>query len=310
MTNSTGDGGRWPFDPIESTAGTGANPEPARQPWSDPARQSWFASTEPARTPEPARAQEPVSAGEPATPTVAGGPAGPGDSASGGGGGRRRPPLWLLILVGVVVVGAVVAAVLMLTKREPEAETLDPETVTLPVETPTVDPIAREEGTAFQNALPSTVLAFALTEIVEHEPWLASGAVESWRLTYTDGTDTIVVYAGQWPDATGSEAMFDQVLAANPAEAEATEPTEPAEDTATEDTATEDTEEDATATTPAPVLEREEGVVEVDGQQVGRFLFLPRPDGTGSIYWTNTTVFIQVDGPADVLRDVFAANAL
>jgi hypothetical protein len=238
---------------------------------------------------------------------AAGGPGGPGHSASGGrGGGRRRPPLWLLILIGVLVVGAVVAVVLMLTNRAQEQEALDPETITLAVPTPTVDPIAREEGTAFQGVLPSTVLAFALTEIVEHEPFLTSGAVESWRLTYTDGADGIVVYAGQWPDATGPEATFDQMLAANPAEAGATEPTEDAEES---DDAEEG--EDATATTePAPALEREEGVVEVDGQQVGRFLFVPRPDGTGTIYWTNTTVFIQVDGPADVLRDVFAAYPL
>ena len=292
MTNSTGDGGRWPFDRVESTAGTGASPEPARQPWS--------AAAEPVRPSEPA---------------VAEGPGGPGHSATGRGGGRRRPPLWLLILVGVLVVGAVVAVVLMLTNREQEQEALDPETITLPVPTATVDPIAREAGTAFQEALPSTVLAFALTEIVEHEPWLTAGAVEAWRLTYTDGAEGIVVYAGQWPDATGPEATFDQVLAANPADAEPAEPTEDTatEDAADEDAADEDAEEgaDATATAePAPVLEREEGVVEVDGQQVGRFLFVPRPDGTGTIYWTNTTVFIQVDGPADVLRDVFAAYSL
>jgi hypothetical protein len=218
----------------------------------------------------------------------------------------------LLILIGVLVVGAVVAVVLLLTNREQEQEALDPETITLAVPTPTVDPIAREEGTAFQGVLPSTVLAFALTEIVEHEPFLASGAVESWRLTYTDGAEGIVVYAGQWPDATAPEATFDQMLAANPAEAGATEPTEPTDEAEESDDAEAAEEgEDATAATePAPALEREEGVVEVDGQQVGRFLFVPRPDGTGTIYWTNTTVFIQVDGPADALRDVFAAYPL
>src|SRR5665811_2025162 len=47
--------------------------------------------------------------------------------------------------------------------------------------------------------------------------------------------------------------------------------------------------------TAEPVPEPEQGTVEVDGQQVGRYLFVQRADGTGSIWWTNTTVLLQID---------------
>jgi len=43
---------------------------------------------------------------------------------------------------------------------------------------------------------------------------------------------------------------------------------------------------------------------------VGRYLFVQRADGTGSIWWTNTTVLLQIDGLAKDLRDVYAAFPL
>lgn len=291
MTSSTGGGGSWPFERVE---GDGT-----------PAYGGGFGRF--ADTPD-----------RPVASNTFAGPA-PAEHASGGGGGgrggrdagapkRRRPPLWLLIVIGLVVVGGVVALILALTAKDEAPEVLPAATVTLPVPTPTVDPIAREEGTAFQAALPSTVLDYALTEIVAYEPMLASGAVEAWQLGYTDGAQSVVLYAGQFADAVTAEAGFDQVLAANPVAATDDTATDTSTDTEADDTTATDAATDAA--TPEPVLTPEQGIVEVDGAQVGRFLFLPREDGTGSLWWTNTTVLFQLDGPATELRDIFAAYSL
>ena len=48
----------------------------------------------------------------------------------------------------------------------------------------------------------------------------------------------------------------------------------------------------------------------VDGAEVGRYTFAPHEDGTGTIVWSNGTVVIRLDGPGDVLRDLFAAFPL
>ena len=68
--------------------------------------------------------------------------------------------------------------------------------------------------------------------------------------------------------------------------------------------------EDSTDTPAAPTFEPEQGTVEVDGAQVGRFLFIPREDGTASLWWTNTTVFLQLEGPAAAVRDLYTAFPL
>lgn len=297
MTNSTSGGKSWPFDqigepghnaPADRSGGaqTGA-PVPNR-----PVAPTGFAG---GRTDSRSAFDDAVEP-EPGSGRTA--------THQGGARARRRPPLWLLILIGLVVVGVVVAVVVVLTKdKSGPQEVPVAATVTLPVPTATVEPIAREGGTAFQQALPSEVLAFALTEIIEFEPWLASGAVESWQLSYTDGTAGVILFSGQWRDSASVEAVFDSVLAANPVA--------PA-DTAAEATA-EATQAEAGATATAssePVLEPEQGVVEVDGQPVGRYLFMPREDGTASLWWTNSTVLLQLDGPATALRDVYSAFPL
>ena len=48
----------------------------------------------------------------------------------------------------------------------------------------------------------------------------------------------------------------------------------------------------------------------MDGQQVGRYLLMPRADGTASLYWTNQTVLLQLEGPLEQLRDLFTAFPL
>lgn len=303
MTNSTGDGGgRWPFDqtdggsaagPSGTGTGTGPGAGPSAAPGTGPSTPSdagsgfgqGFGS----------------GAGHRDEHGAPGGPDVPNAAHRGGKPGRRRPPMWLLIVIGLVVVGVIVAVVLALANRtEPQAEVLNPETVTLAVPTPTVEPVVRDGGSAFLQSLPATVRAYALAEFVEYEPLLIAGALEGYQLTYTDGTQNQVLYAGQWRDAASAEAALDGVLAAQaqPAADAAAAPAEETTDAATD------------AATAGPVPEPEQGTVEVDGQQVGRYLFVQRADGTGSIWWTNTTVLLQIDGLAKDLRDVYAAFPL
>ena len=282
--------GRWPFEPVTgATPGaTGEGPAAGHGPGT-PAATSWSADGPgtPAAT----------SADGPGHIAPGGEGAGPDAPEGGGPGKRRRPPLWLLILVGVVVLGLAVALVLLLVNRN--GEPVEAATVTLPVPTATIEPMERVAGTQFQDSLPSEVREWALTAIEEHLPLLIAGALEGYKLTYSDGTRELIVYAGQWRDAVGAEAAFDAIVALESQVPEA-EPTPTAEST------TEATE----SPTADPEPEPEEGIVEVDGQQVGRYSFLPRGDGTASLWWTNQSVLIQIDGPVDAVRDVFAAYPL
>ena len=226
---------------------------------------------------------------------------GAGRDGGPGGPGRRRLPAWLLVLLGVLVVAGVVAAVLVLSNR-PTPRTpppvADPEIVTLAPPTPSVDPVERQPGTAFSDTLPSVVLGHALTEIGEHEPLLAAGALEGYRLLYSDGSGgDVTVLAGQWRDAEGARAAFDAALAAAGVPPEM----------ATAETAA-DAGEAPDDEAPA---EPEGGAVEVDGAEVGRFVFMPAEDGaTGTVWWTNGTVLLQATGPADAVRDLYAAYPL
>ena len=87
---------------------------------------------------------------------------------------------------------------------------------------------------------------------------------------------------------------------------------EPADETAEPADEDGDAAEDGATATPTaePLPSPEQGSVEVDGQEVGRYVFLPREDGTGTLWWTNSTVFVQLDGPWAHLRDVFTAYPL
>ena len=330
MTSSTGGGGNWPFERVaDGTSGvgggvvgrSGSDPERPVAPtgFSGRSAGTGFGSAGGFGAADGGVGSGSGSGSDSGSGSGSGAGSGSGSSTGSGGGGRggretagrRRPPLWLLIVIGVVVIGGVVTAIVLMTgKDEAEApQTPAAVTVTLPVPTPTVEPVAREGGTAFQQALPSTVLAFALSEVVEHQPLLVGGAVEAWQATYTDGAQTVVLHAGQYRDAAAADAVFEQVLAQNPigADSGATE-TDPEDAEATEDT--EGTEGADDATDAPPTLEPEQGTVEVDGAQVGRFLFIPREDGTASLWWTNTTVLLQLEGPAAAVRDLYTAFPL
>ena len=232
--------------------------------------------------------------------TPDGGPAGPrgagtrttadGPAADGGASpsspaerapARRRPPVWLLALGALLVVGAVVAGVLLTRGAPagtPAASAPPAEVVTLPYPTPTIAPVAEPTGTPFLDALPATVLAYALTEQAAEPALLAAGALEGHRLVYGDGGGTtLTLRAGQWQDAAAAEAVLDAAIAA----------VDPAAD-------------------PAP----EQGTVDAAGAPVGRSLLLPRADGTATVWWTNGTALLQLDGPVDAVRDVFTGFPL
>lgn len=233
------------------------------------------------------------------------------DEQGRGGAGRRRTRVW--VTVGVVALVAVVVTVVLVLAngREPQAAAppADPEVVTLPVPTPTVDPIAVEPGTRFFEALPRTVLAYALAEVAPEQTLVGAGALEAYRLVLSDGSTSIVVHASQWRDAAAAGAAFDAVVAA---EAEAAGTTvDQIGGAATDGGAAPAEGEDAgAAATPPPTPVLEQGSVDVDGQQVGRYLLVTRPDGSGSVWWTNGTSMLQVDGPATAVRDVYAAFPL
>lgn len=316
MTSSTGGGeGRWPF---EQVGGAGAAPQWSAQPPAPegPGATTWGpAEASPPPSVQPATGFGVHAGAHPTMGTSTGSePPSSRHDLHGAPPGRRRPPLWLLILIGVVVVGAVVTAVLLLTNQD-EAEAPPAETVTLPVPTPTIESIAREPGSPFFEALPSVVLQFALAEVGQSEDLLAGGALEGYRLVYSDGGATsLTVLAGQWRDASGPTARLDSVLAQVVAEAGEVPEASGAEEPAASEPADDETEagEDDAGAAPAeePLPSPEQGSVEVDGQEVGRYVFLPREDGTGTIWWTNSTVFVQLDGPWAQLRDVFTAYSL
>lgn len=300
MTQGTGGGeGRWPFERVNEAPGTTGIPGPAG---------AGFA----ARTPDDASpARERPAAHRPADGAGAG--TGGAGARAGGAGTRtrRRPPVWLLVLLALVVVGGAVALVLLLPGDAEEPVVPPAETITLPPPTPTIDPVERPAGTPFAEALPATVLQFALTEQVEHEPLMAAGALEGYRLTYSDGGSvTLTLLAGQWRDAAGAAAQLEAVFATLGEIPEASDVAEPADEA---DEAGMDP--GGTPTGPAepadePLPSPEQGPVTVDGQDVGRYVFVPREDGSGTLWWTNSTVLLQLDGPWSELRDVFTAFPL
>lgn len=238
-----------------------------------------------------------------------------GTDDSGGADGRgpfwRRLPVWAYVVAAAVLVGVVVL-VLVLLNRPGSAEELEPEVVTLPVPTPTIDAIERDEGTPFFESLPSTVLVWALAEYAEDEDLLIAGAVEAYLMTYSDGERTLTVQAGQWPTADAADAALEQLLTqAGEAEDAAADDAagEDAADEVTDDAAGDEATDDS-ATDEGATIEPEEGVVEVDGTQVGRYVLRPTADGAGELWWTNQSVLIRIQGPAEDIRDVFAGFPL
>lgn len=206
-----------------------------------------------------------------------------GDAARPAGTSERpgRRAWWIAggLLLLLVVAGAVVWAVTR-GGEEPAAEPTTPPAVTItnPLPTPEVSPVAKEPGTPLYDLLPSTVLQFALSAASAEDPGLApwtGGALEVHRLTYVaaDGTELIVV-ATQWEtpeDAEAARAAVDAAVA-----------TELPDAVATNDPVQVGEVQTGTATTRAG-------------------------DPTGVVTWSNGTAVLRAEGPADTVRDVFLA---
>lgn len=148
-------------------------------------------------------------------------------------------------------------------------------TVTASAPVPTVKPMQRPAGaTAFQEALPSTVLQFALTDMAETDAAEESDATEGWKVTYTDGADLDVeVTATQWPDADDATAS-------------------------------------AEALTEAAGEAERSGDVKVGDDVVGQYSLTEADSGQRTMVWRNGTAVLEAKGPADVIEEFYRAFPL
>lgn len=220
--------------------------------------------------PEPARGSGP----EP-RPSL---PVEPGTRPARPPAGRSHRGALVGLAVGVLAAGAGVAVASGVLDVGPPGATPTPETVVLPSPTPTVPPAARQPVTPFADALPSTVLAYALTSLAQDSSLLVAGALEAYRLDYSDGGGgTITVVAGQWPSAEEATAALAAATAGG---------------------------------SPVDDGEAASGEVVVAEAPAGTWTLTQAADGSISLSWTNGTALLRAFGAGDVLRDVFAAYPL
>ncbi|WP_189668454.1 hypothetical protein [Promicromonospora soli] len=192
---------------------------------------------------------------------------------------RRR----LVVIVGTLVI---VLAVLLVggfawpgfwrsEAPPPQPQPVPTVTVTAPVPTPTVKAVDRSgDESAFQKALPSAVLQFALGSLAEAKEPKGQGALEAWNAEYTDGgSGEVALVAGQW---------------------------------ATEDEAG----EAAAAWTSAAGEAEREGDVKVGKKVVGQYAIVPAKGGKAVVVWQNGTAVLRATGPADAMEDFYAAFPL
>ncbi|WP_369370876.1 hypothetical protein AB1046_19115 [Promicromonospora sp. Populi] len=189
---------------------------------------------------------------------------------------RRR----LVVVVGllVVVLGLVLVAGFVwpgFWRGESTPQPVPTVTVTAPVPTPTVRAMERgDDETAFQQALPSSVLQFALGALTEAGEPREQGALEAWNAEYADGgPGEIALVAGQWstPDEAATAA--------------------------------------AAWTEAAGEVDRE-GDVQVGNNVVGQYAIVPIEGGRAVVVWQNGTAVMQATGPADATEAFYAAFPL
>lgn len=175
--------------------------------------------------------------------------------------------LVLVLLAGLVWPG--------LWRSEGTPQPVPTVTVTAPAPTPTVKAMEREgDETAFQQALPSTVLQFALGSLAQAKEPEEQGALEAWAAEYDDGgAGEVALVAGQW-------ATSDDASAA------------------------------ATAWTAAAGEADREGDVKVGKKVVGQYAMVPAKGGKVVVVWQNGTAVLQATGPADTMEDFYAAFPL
>jgi hypothetical protein len=223
--------------------------------------------------------------GDPDAPPVPN-PTFPG--AAGGGqrpAGRRRTVL-IASVAAVVVIAAAAAALTGALNRPGPLPVPAASTVTLASPTPTIQPAARTPVSTFADALPSAVLGYALTAVAPQPSLVAAGALEGYKLDYSDGgTGTMTVYASQWESADQARAAYTALLGSIPAAPAATP---------------------SGAATAKPTT----GTVTVGGQQAGSWTVSTASGGTGTATWTNGTALFQAVGPAQVVADFYSAFPL
>ena len=295
MTDSSTGGparGGWPFDPVSGGASQpGPGPQPGPAPQSGPAPQPG-AGSGPALFPGVPPTPGGTSASVP-PPVVP--PSGTGPRSGASGSNRRRTLVIVGIVVGVLVLGGAVTALVLTMNRSSTPSATVTSTTQLPSPTPTVAPAAREKGSAFLDALPSSVLQYAWASVAPDEAWRTAGALEAYDVTYTDGgSGTVTVRAGQW--RTAAEVTAYQTTLTGQLTAAAGSPT--AGSTATAGS--------TTAVGPATST----GDVTVGGVTVGTWTIVPQADGAGTVVWSNGTTLFEASGPASELADLYAAFPL
>lgn len=181
----------------------------------------------------------------------------------------------LVILLALVLVAGFAWPGFWRPEATPTPQPVPTVTVTAPVPTPTVKAMDRSgDETAFQKALPSTVLQFALGSLAEAKEPKEQGALEAWNAEYSDGdSGEVVLVAGQW-------ATSDEAAGA------------------------------AAAWTSAAGEAEREGDVKVGKKVVGQYAIVPAKGGKAVVVWQNGTAVMQATGPAGVMEDFYAAFPL
>lgn len=136
-------------------------------------------------------------------PAILGGPA--ADAAAATTLPARSRRRGVLIGVGIaVVILAGALLVLFLNRPAPDPIVLDPlpgQTHTVPAPTPALDPVARDTSTPLLAAIPDEVLQWAITSQEAEPALMTAGALEAYRIVYSDGVADLTLVLAQWRSA-------------------------------------------------------------------------------------------------------------
>ena len=253
----------------ETSAETAGGREPERKPAPAAPAMAELSNDEPAYTP---RFGVPVVDGDAASEETATDGDGADDGAPPPSDPRERSPWWrsvpFLVIAGLLVMSGVGYGLYLLFAPEPQTVELTPQVIVEAPAQSTLDPVAIEDPTAFQAALPGVVGTYALTAFDSPAPRQAGldvRAAEVDDLTYSDGTVELTVRAIQHFDPEDATAQFEAM-------------------------ATGATERESVMAGDTPVGER----ASVSGE-----------DGE-SIIWRNDSAVFVLRGPADALEDFYA----
>ncbi|MDR1799770.1 MAG: hypothetical protein LBR19_07835 [Bifidobacteriaceae bacterium] len=139
------------------------------------------------------------------------------------GGSSSNQTKWLIVggIIALLLVAAILLVLVLTTQKDnqPTAAATPPPagptptvtvTITVPAPSATISPSPRQEGTDFYNALPSVVRDYVLVATAPDDGLEDAGALEAYALTYTNGTNTITLRAGQWrTDGLAGEALAE-----------------------------------------------------------------------------------------------------